>query len=209
MPRTADLPVAIPLFPLEGAVLMPRARLPLNIFEPRYLQMFEDALRSGNRLIGIIQPVGEGLAQVGTAGRIVAFSETDDGRMIVSLRAISRFRLAEVEDGFQPYLRGRIDWTGHAPDRKPTAEEDAGFDREAFMARLRRYMKANDLSTEWGAADEADDEMLVNALSMLLPFEPEEKQALLEAATLTDRRAMLEGLMEFALHPGTGDETLQ
>lgn len=209
MPRTPDLPPTIPLFPLSGAILMPRARLPLNIFEPRYLQMFEDALRSGNRLIGIVQPTGEGLSKVGTVGRIVAFSETDDGRMMISLKAVSRFALGEVEEGFTPYLRGRADWARYAGDRRATAEEDAGFDREAFVTRLKRYMKACDLSTDWSTTEEAGDEMLINALAMLLPFEPEEKQALLEAPTLTERRVMLDGLMNFALHAGTGEEKLQ
>ena len=204
-----DLPATIPLFPLPGAVLLPRARLPLNIFEPRYLQMFEDALKSGHRLIGMIQPIGSGLARVGTAGRIHAFSETDDGRMMVALRAVSRFRLSEVEEGFAPYLRGRVDWDAFAADRSATSEEDPDFDRERFVARLQRFMRLRALQTDWQAAEEADDEMLVNALAMLLPFEPEERQALLEAPTLTARREMLDGLMEFALHGGAGEETLQ
>lgn len=209
MPRIADLPATVPLFPLPGAVLMPRARLPLHLFEPRYLQMFDDALRSGDRLIGMVQPLGEALARIGTAGRIVAFSETDDGRMMISLKATSRFRLVEVEEGFSPYLRARIEWKPFAADRSGNAEEDRDFDRDAFMARLRRFMKARELSTDWSTTEEADDEMLINALAMLLPFAPEEKQALLEAQTLAERRALLDGLMEFALHSGAGEETLQ
>lgn len=209
MLRTPDLPPTIPLFPLSGAILMPRARMPLHIFEPRYLQMIEDALRSGNRVIGIVQPTGDGLAKVGTVGRIVAFSETDDGRMMISLKAVSRFALGEVEEGFAPYMRGRADWSAYASDRRATAEEDRGFDRDAFVKRLKRFMRARDLSTDWSTTEEAGDEMLINALSMMLPFEPEEKQALLEASTLTERRVMLDGLMEFALHAGTGEEKLQ
>lgn len=209
MRRAPDMPGQIPLFPLPGAVLMPRARLPLQIFEPRYLQMLEDVLKTDHRLIGMIQPIGEGLARVGTAGRVVAFSETEDGRLMISLRAVSRFRLVEAEEGFLPYIRGRVDWTGFAADREKGDETDPGFDREAFLGRLRRYMAARDLSTDWEAAGEADDEMLVNALAMLLPLEVEEKQALLEAPTLTARREILDGLIEYALHGGAREETLQ
>lgn len=204
-----DLPASLPLFPLPGAVLLPRARLPLHIFEPRYLQLLEDALKSGHRMIGMIQPIGGSLASVGTAGRIAAFQETDDGRMLISLRAVSRFRLVETQEGFAPYLRGRVAWEGFAADRKATAEEDPDFDREPFLRRLRRYMAARELSTDLQAAGEADDEMLVNALAMLLPLDPEEKQALLEAPTLAERRAMLDGLLEYALHGGMGEDPLQ
>lgn len=209
MRRAPDMPGQIPLFPLPGAVLMPRARLPLQIFEPRYLQMLEDVLKTGHRLIGMIQPIGDGLARVGTAGRVVAFSETEDGRMMISLRAVSRFRLTEVEEGFLPYLRGRVDWSGFEADLDKGDETDPGFDREAFLQRLKRYMAARDLSTDWEAAGEADDEMLINALAMLLPLEAEEKQALLEAPTLTARRGILDGLIEYALHGGAREETLQ
>ena len=118
MPRGPDLPDTIPLFPLPGAVLMPRAKLPLQIFEPRYLQMVEDVLKTPSRLIGMIQPAEGGLdslAAVGCAGRITAFSELDDGRLMISLKARSRFRLAEVQPGFTPYLRGQVSWAGYEP----------------------------------------------------------------------------------------------
>ena len=206
-PRGA-LPDTIPLFPLPGAVLLPRTRLPLHIFEPRYLQMLEDALKSGHRLIGMIQPVGDGLAAVGTAGRVTMFSEMDDGRLMISLRAISRFRLEEVIEGFTPYLRGRVDWTPFRADRAPSVPPDQEFDRPAFIERLRRYMAERELSTDWNAAEEADDELLVNSLSMLLPLGVEEKQALLEAADLPARREMLDGLLEYALHGGGDDEEM-
>jgi len=189
------LPDTIPLFPLPGAVLMPRTRLPLHIFEPRYLQMIEDVLKSGHRLIGMIQPVGDGLAAVGTAGRLTMFSETDDGRFMVSLRAVSRLRLAERIEGFTPYLRGRVDWSGWRGDRLSSVPADPDFDRPSFIARLGRYMAERGLSTDWNAAEEADDELLVNSLSMLLPLGVEEKQALLEAPDLPARRVMLDGLL--------------
>jgi len=212
MSRGIDLPETVPLFPLPGAVLMPRTRLPLQIFEPRYLQMVEDVLKTPSRLIGMIQPAEgglEALAQVGCAGRIVAFSELDDGRLMISLKARSRFRLAEVRPGFTPYLRGRADWSGYEADLATQAEEDPRFERKGFMARLGRYMEQRGLSTDWDAAEASEAETLVNSLSMLLPFAPEEKQALLEATTLSERRVLLEGLLEYALHGGDNEETIQ
>ncbi|MBU3031438.1 LON peptidase substrate-binding domain-containing protein [Paracoccus marinaquae] len=200
-----DLPAQIALFPLEGAILMPRARLPLHIFEPRYLQMLEDTLKTEHRLIGIIQPEGDGLAMIGTAGRVVAFSETDDGRMMISLRAISRFRLVEMQEGFAPYLRGQVDWASFRRDLGG-AERDPAMDRAALFGLLRRYMEAHDLSTDWDAATQAEDEMLINSLAMMLPFSPGDKQALLETPALADRRELLQGLIEFALHGGDDQE---
>lgn len=212
MPKGFDLPDTIALFPLPGAPLMPRTRLPLHIFEPRYLQMVEDALKTPARLIGMIQPAaedGDVLAAVGCAGRIVAFSEMDDGRLMISLRAVSRFRLVEQRPGFSPYLRGAVDWGGYERDLKAEPERDAALERAPFMARLERYLDRNGLSTDWEVTRASDDEMLVNSLSMLLPLAPEEKQALLESATLAERRALLEGLLEYALRAGNHEETIQ
>ena len=203
-----DLPPRIPLFPMPGAVLMPRARLPLHIFEPRYLQMLDDVLKTDHRLIGMIQPDGDGLAAIGSAGRVAAFSETDDGRMMISLKAVSRFRLIEVEEGFAPYLRAVIDWSDFARDRKGP-EQDPDMDRGRLFPLLQRYMEAHELSTDWDTAAETEDEMLVNSLSMALPFSPTDKQALLESPTLSDRRELLQGLIEFALHGGDNEERLQ
>lgn len=207
-----DLPDRIALFPLPGALLLPRARLPLQLFEPRYLQMLEDVLKTEHRLIGMIQPVGEGdddnLAPVGCAGRVVSFAETDDGRMMISLKAVSRFCLKEAEQGFAPYLHGNVDWQPYKRDLGST-ETDPDFPRDAFMSKLSRFMDARELETDWQAARGAEDEMLVNALAMLLPFEPEEKQALLEAVTLKDRRLLLEGLIDYALHSDDSEERLQ
>ena len=197
-----DLPARLPLFAFSGAVLLPRGRAPLTVFEPRYLQMVDDVLKTQDRLVGLIQPQGEGYARIGSAGRLVGFQEMDDGRVLISLKAVSRFALVEVEEGLAPYARGRVDWTGFASDRGDTPQEDADFDREQFLRRLRRYMAARELATDWEMLDEAGDEMLINALAMALPLEPEEKQALLEAPTLTARRELLDGLMEYALHQG-------
>lgn len=206
--RSRDLPDTLPLFPLPGAILLPRARLPLHVFEPRYLQMLDDTLKSPHRLIGMIQPEGKGLARVGCAGRVVSFAETDDNRMMITLRAVSRFRLTETQEGFAPYLRGRVDWGDFGADLDAAAQTDPDFDRPAFLDKLRRFMEARELSTDWDTAREAEEEMLVNSLSMLLPFEPEEKQALLEAPALPERRALLDGLIEYALHGGHDEETL-
>lgn len=208
MPKRFDLPDRIPIFPLPGAVLMPRARLPLHIFEPRYLQMLEDTLKTGHRMIGMIQPEGDGLAAIGCAGRVIAFSETDDGRMMVQLGAVSRFRLLDVDEGFTPYLRARIDWSSFSRDIG-APEEDPGLDRQALFALLARFMETEGLSTDWDAASQAEDELLINSLSMMLPFSPGDKQALLESPTLADRREMLVGLIEFTLHGGENEERLQ
>lgn len=196
----SGLPARLPLFSVPGVILMPRGRTPLTVFEPRYLQMVDDVLKTTDRMIGLIQPQGEGHAKIGSAGRLVGFQELDDGKMLISLRAVSRFRLIAVEDGFAPYARGQVDWSDFDADRSTTPQEDPEFDREAFLDRLRRYLASTELATNWDTLDEAGDELLINALSMALPFEAEEKQALLEAPTLTLRREMMDGLMEYALH---------
>jgi Lon protease-like protein len=204
----ADLPETIPVFPLPGALLLPRARLPLNIYEPRYLAMLDDALKAPERLIGMIQPVelpegkGDGrLHQIGCAGRVTAFQETDDGRYMITLTGISRFRFREKAEGFTPYIRARVDWTSFDRDLGKR-ELDHGFDRPAFLGCLRRYFEAAQLQSDWDNLKEADEELLVNTLSMLCPFDPEEKQALLEAPSLQSRRETLVTLMEFALRGG-------
>jgi uncharacterized protein len=209
MLKASDLPETLPIFPLPGALLLPRSRLPLHIFEPRYLAMLDACMASRDRLIGMIQPrtVPEGeaarLHSISCAGRLTAFSETDDGRYMITLTGISRFRVqAEVTEG-TPYRRARVRWDGFARDIGP-AETDGGLDRPAFLALLKRYFSAVELSTEWNSLREAEDELLINALSMLCPFAPEERQALLEAPSLTTRRETLVMLMEFALRGQTG-----
>jgi uncharacterized protein len=207
----ADLPETIPVFPLPGALLLPRARLPLNIFEPRYLAMLEDTLKTSHRLIGMVQPVvmPEGkvtgrLHQIGCAGRVTAFQETEDGRYLVTLSGASRFRLGEMQEGFAPYLKARVDWSSFERDLG-RAERDPEFDRPAFLGVLARFFDTAQLSSDWDSLKEAEAELLINSLSILCPFDPEEKQALLEAPTLANRRETLVTLMEFALRSG-GDE---
>jgi Lon protease-like protein len=214
MTRLTDLPDTIPVFPLPGALLLPRARLPLHIFEPRYLQMVDDALKTRHRLIGMIQPrevpaaAEKRLHAIGCAGRLTGFSETEDGRYMITLSGLSRFRVLHEVQGFAPYRRCQVDWAPFARDLGG-AESDAGFKRAEFMAGLKRYFEAMELSTDWGSLKGADEELLINSLSMLCPFSPEDKQALLEAPSLTTRRETLVTLIEFALRGGNGDEMMQ
>lgn len=209
--RAADLPEVIPVFPLPGALLLPRARLPLHLFEPRYLAMLDDALKTPHRLIGMVQPdprpqvedgpEGPPLHRIGCAGRVTQFSETEDGRYMITLAGISRYRIREEVPGFAPYRRASVDWTGFEDDlREPV--EDRNFDRDRFLDLLSRYFSAKSLDTDWETLKEADNEMLINSLSMLLGFEPEEKQALLEAPSLSTRRETLVTLIEYALRGG-------
>lgn len=212
MKRLGDLPETIAVFPLPGALMLPRGRLPLHIFEPRYLAMIDDCLKTPERLIGMIQPRetpgGEKRLQtIGCAGRLTGFSETEDGRYMITLTGVSRFRVVEEVTGFTPYRRVKADWAPFGRDRGG-AETDPGFDRKAFLPLLRRFFEARGLSTDWGALTEAEDELLINALSTLCPFEPGDKQALLEAPSLQTRRETLVTLIEFAL-AGDTPEPLQ
>jgi len=202
------MPDTLSLFPLSGALLLPRARLPLHVFEPRYLQMFDDALKSDDRLIGMIQPDGDGLQKVGCAGRVTQFSETEDGRYMVTLSGVSRFELLEEIDGFHPYRRASVSWDVFHADQV-NADVDAELDRPHFMDTLSRYMNANELETDWDCLKQADDELLINSLSMLLNFDAKDKQALLEAKDLTQRREVLSTLMEFALMRGGESDRMQ
>ncbi len=218
MMKIADLPDLIPIFPLPGALMLPRTRLPLHIFEPRYLAMIEDCLKSKHRLIGMIQPretpasgnrpAEKRLQAIGCAGRLTGFSETEDGRYMVTLSGASRFRVKEEVQGFTPYRRCMVEWAAFARDLG-TTEQDPGFRRADLMSLLGRYFQKMDLSTDWDGLKDADPEMLINSLSMLCPFSPEDKQALLEAPTLDTRRETLITLIEFALRGGTDEEMLQ
>jgi hypothetical protein len=214
MMSAADLPDTIPVFPLPGALLLPRARLPLHIFEPRYLAMLDDTMKTSHRLIGMVQPrevpgTGEKrLHSIGCAGRLTQFSETEDGRYMITLAGMSRFRVRDEVTGFTPYRRCDVSWDGFGADLGPT-ETDKTFDREAFLNLLSRYFSAMDLSTDWESLQEAEDELLINSLSMLCPFDAEEKQALLEAPSLRTRRETLVTLIEFVLRGGAPEDALQ
>ena len=214
MKKVTDLPDVIPVFPLSGALLLPRARLPLHVFEPRYLAMLDDVMKTDHRLIGMVQPCevpgacAKRLHAIGCAGRLTAFSETEDGRYMITLTGTSRFRLRQQVDGFTPYRRAEVDWSCFTRDLGPV-ESDPCFCRDPFLDLLGRYFEAMDLATEWGSLREAEEELLINSLSMLCPFDPEEKQALLEAPSLPTRRETLVTLIEFALRGGPSEETMQ
>ncbi|WP_377509451.1 LON peptidase substrate-binding domain-containing protein [Octadecabacter sp. R77987] len=208
-----DLPETIPVFPLPGALLLPRSRLPLHLFEPRYLAMLDDVLKTPARLIGMVQPFdgpqGAGkLHGIGCAGRVTAFSETEDGRYMITLSGISRFRIQQAVEGFTPYRRCDVSWDGFGRDLGPD-EKDPDFDRAKLMDLLERFFEERGLSTDWDSMKEADDELLINSLSMLCPFDPEDKQALLEAPSLSTRRETLFTLIEFAMRGGDHEEIMQ
>ena len=209
-----DLPATLPVFPLTGALLFPRWPLPLNIFEPRYLNMFDDAL-AGDRLIGMIQTTGGGranptLASVGCVGKITAHSETGDGRYMVSLKGVIRFAINAELDVRKPYRQVSPDFTPFADDLSLPAPLETPT-RAMIMAALKPYAAAKGLETDWDAIAEADIEILISALSAGCPFEMMEKQALLEAEDLQTRADILIQLM--LLHtPHTqddGDASLQ
>ena len=208
-----NLPEVIPIFPLSGALLLPRANLPLQIFEPKYLQMLEDCLKSPDRLLGMIQlnykeKGTEKLHSVGCAGRVQQFSETPDGRYMITLTGISRFRIVEEQVSLSTYRKALVDWKGFENDLGPV-EKDEGFDRDYFMKLLARFFVYADLKTDWNSLKDADEELLVNSLSILCPFESEDKQALLEAPCLSARRETLITLLEFSLLGGNSGRSLQ
>ncbi|MEI9419100.1 LON peptidase substrate-binding domain-containing protein [Mesorhizobium sp. Cs1321R2N1] len=199
-----DLPSTIALFPLEGALLLPGGRMPLNIFEPRYLQMVDEAV-AGSRVIGIIQPGLNGalredgepeLCNVGCIGRIIAFSETGDGRYLISLQGVCRFRITHELTVKTPFRQCKP-----APFLADLDEEQAAdeIDRPALLRAFRAYLQANDLEADWESVSRAENAMLVNALSMMAPYGPAEKQALLEAADLKTRAETLIAITEMTL----------
>ena len=201
-----DLPQTIPVFPLPGALLLPRGQMPLNIFEPRYLAMVDDALRDGHRLIGMIQPdaVHAGpadeppLFKVGCVGRITQFAESGDGRYLLELTGVARFRIEQELTVNTDYRQCRVSYAPFADDFIARKGEDA-VDREAVLNALRAFMKANDLKADWEGIDQAPNEALVNALSMMSPYGAPEKQALLEAPDLKTRAELLVAITEIEL----------
>jgi Lon protease-like protein len=213
MIHLADLPDTIAVFPLPGAVLLPRSRLPLQIFEPRYLQMLEDTLKTSERLIGMIQPLPvpgdqNALHKIGCIGRVTQFSETENGRYMITLNGLSRFRIISEIEGFSPYRRCRVSWAGFESDMGK-AEKDPGLNRKSFMKLVERFLARQQRTTDWAAMQETEDELLINSLSMLLEFQPEDKQALLESPSLSNRRETLVALIEYALRGGSPDEVMQ
>jgi hypothetical protein len=216
-----SLPDRVPVFPLRGAILLPRAVLPLNIFEPRYLQMIDTAL-SGDRIVVIVQPdnsagdvespLGESppLRRVGCAGRLTAFQELDDDRMLITLTGITRCELlGEVPSGAL-YRTFKVRYQPFARDLVPGADEQS-VDREALLNTLKAYLEARKLKADWGSIAKSGTETLVNALALMSPYGPEEKQALLEAKDTKTRAEILVALaeMELAATGTSGGSTLQ
>ncbi len=201
-PDATALPSILPIFPLAGVLLLPRGRLPLNIFEPRYLAMTRDAI-AGERLIGMVQPSDPRAAgsnppvyPTGCAGRITSFSETDDGRFLITLTGTSRFRIREELPLLEGYRRVVPEWLEFARDFE--SEDEPGFDRERLLRGLRAYFQHHQISADWDAITAVPGERLVTSIAMICPFEPSEKQALLEAPDLDQRAQLLIAIVEMA-----------
>ena len=202
----SDLPHSLPLFPLTGAMLLPRGHLPLNVFEPRYLEMVDYALQ-GDRLIGMIQPVDNEettlrprLSQVGCAGKIVAFQETGDNRYLITLRGVCRFRLTGEMESATVWRAGFCDFAAFAGDLAEI--QDADLPRQRLLDALKTYLSNRDMQADWNSVLTAPAEALVNALAMMCPFAPTEKQALLEAASFDERASTLLALLEMGSEAG-------
>ena len=224
MPINADyrgpgeLPQVIPVFPLPGALLLPRGQMPLNIFEQRYLAMIDDALRDGHRLIGMIQPDvvhsdnedKPKLFSVGCVGRITQFAEAGDGRYILELTGVSRFKVIEELTALTQYRQCQVDYFPFIDDFTARKGED-DVDREALIEVLRDFLKANNLKVDWDGVESAPNEALVNALAMMSPYGPPEKQAMLEAPDLKTRAEILIAVteMDLAKKRTSGDPPLQ
>jgi uncharacterized protein len=210
-----DLADVIPVFPLPGALLLPRGQMPLNIFEPRYLAMIDDALRSGLRLIGMIQPdpahpgpeSKPNLYKVGCVGRITQIAETGDGRYLLQLTGVVRFRIEAELEVTTPYRQCRVTYAPFVDDFTARKGEDE-VDRESLLHALSEFLTANNLKADWEGIENAPNEALVNALAMMSPYGTAEKQALLEAPDLKTRAEILVAVTEIELaKTATGGET--
>jgi uncharacterized protein len=213
-----DLPDVIPVFPLAGALLLPRGQLPLNIFEPRYLAMIDDALRAGLRLIGMIQPDPThpgtedkpALYKIGCIGRLTQIAESGDGRYLIQLTGIARFRIEQELDVTTPYRQCRVSFEPFTDDFVARKGEDE-VDRNRLLKALKDFLEANNLKADWQGIENAPNEALVNALAMMSPYGAAEKQALLEAPDLKTRAELLVAVTEIELAKKVtgGDTALQ
>jgi Lon protease-like protein len=202
----ADLPDVIPVFPLPGALLLPRGQMPLNIFEPRYMAMIDDALKSGLRLIGMIQPDvahpgnehKPNLYKIGCAGRITQIAETGDGRYLLQLTGVARYRIEQELPVTTLYRQCRVNFEPFADDFVARKGEEA-VDRKSVLHALTDFLKANKLKADWKGIEQAPNEALVNALAMMSPYGAAEKQALLEAPDLKTRAEILVAVTEIEL----------
>ncbi len=205
-PALGEIDPVIPVFPLPGAMLLPHGRMPLNIFEPRYLALIEGALGAG-RMFGMIQPDslkpssahGAATFKVGCLGRITSFAETEDGRIVLSLLGVIRFSVIEEVEQQRGYRRMRVDYAPYIEDLDPPPA-DIGLPRKALLAALRSYFGRQGVDADWEAIGDMDDPTLLTALCMMCPFAPSEKQALLEADKPAQRTQILQALLEFGMH---------
>jgi len=205
-----ELPTEFPVFPLGGALLLPQGKLPLNVFEPRYLAMVEDALASG-RVIGMVQPdesrpatpIGPALYKIGCLGRLSSFSEADDGRYLITLTGMVRFAISVELEMRRGYRRVRADLGRFQSDLEEQSNMP-GIDRRGITTALRSYFTAHGFDANWEAIDEMPDDSLVTTLAMVCPFDPAEKQALLEAPKSVDRANTLLMLLQIGAHSTTG-----
>jgi Lon protease-like protein len=207
-PNIEDLPSVIPLFPLSGAVVLPHGQLPLNIFEPRYLSMVFDAL-AGSRLVGMVQPLhGEegdhpDLHRTGCAGRIVSFSETRDGRILLVLSGVSRFDVEDELELYRGYRRAKVSWSRFIHDLD---DEEIEIDRDRLLSLAKTYLKGRHIAMKWDSFDGLELPELVDTLASSLPFSSREKQGLVEAVIMQDRCELLSALCEFAVERATQGE---
>lgn len=199
--KIAHLPTTLPLFPLTGALLLPHAQLPLNIFEPRYLDMVNDALRT-DRMIGMVQSheceSGTKLYNIGCAGKITSFDETEDGRYLITLTGLNRFRITQEMDTMTKYRRAKVDWSDFKNDTDRTS--CFGFKKDLFFHVLQEYFDRQNFEMDFELLYDAPDEKIISALSMICPFEPSEKQALLEAPCCKTRGEILQAMLEIEIH---------
>lgn len=209
-PELGDLPVNIPIFPLDGALLLPSGRLPLNIFEPRYLSMVSDALSTPHRLIGMIQS-NTGVTQdemspllysVGCAGRISSFEETTDGRYLISLDGMIRFRIEKEVEGKSGYRQCRVSYDNYADDLHV---QDVSFDRKRLITVLKKYFQIKGFSADWKSIETCADEKLITTLSMICPLSVAEKQMLLEAKDVSTRGDVISTILEIECEMGNLD----
>ncbi len=219
--KPSDLPAVVPVFPLQGCILLPRSTLPLNIFEPRYLEMLDHVL-AGDRIIGIIQPRANSeeeespqdnnapLRQTGAVGRLTAFSETEDGRVLITLAGVARFDVVEEVRSDKPYRSCQVSYASYCSDFIRGHGQEA-VDWPRLLEVLKTYLTTRQMTADWESIERSPAELLVNTLSMISPYGPEEKQALLEAADLKERSEVLMALaqMEMAAPEDGSGSSLQ
>jgi hypothetical protein len=207
-PPHEDLPETLPVFPLRSAFLLPTGQLPLNIFEPRYLKMVDDAL-SGHRMIGMIQPADDSekpaLVKTGCAGKIIEFSQTPDGRYLITLAGVFRFNIIQEMDTPKPYRMVQPDWGAYSGDQK--AHHCLDLNRDHLKSLLKTYFTNEGMECDWSAVDGSPDGKLITCLSMVCPFEAKEKQALLEAPCCKTRAELFIGMLEMAVKTQGLDKT--